>query len=74
VIKALEELTPTSENVQSRGNAKFLRLDTFFHPRFWEEVLKEINTLQKQLQTLGFLLDIYLSRIVATKHFLMKKG
>ena len=75
MIKALEELMSTSENVQTRGEAELvlnslLRFDIFCHLYFWEEVLKEINTLQKQLLTSGLALDVCVSSVIATKYFL----
>jgi len=69
VMKGLDDLTSASQNVQTRGGAQvvlnsLLLFGIFCHLYFGEVVLKEINTLQNQLQTPGLSLDVCVSRIL----------
>ena len=72
VIQALNSLTSASENLQTREDAQiiFLSMENFSftsHLFYWEEILVQINLIQKKLQEPD--LDVCVTLMDATKIF-----
>ena len=74
VIQALNSLTSASGNLQTRGDAHIilLTIENFSfmsHFFYWEEIMGQINLIQKKLQEPGIGLDVRVIHIDAIKIF-----
>ena len=74
VIQAFDSLISASENLQTREDAQIILLSVqkfsfMSHFFYWEEIMGQINLIQKKLQEPGIGLDVYVTHMDVTKIF-----